>query len=41
MIHEYIEGPFILCSALQTGHVFVPELIAVARKMSAEIEGWA
>jgi hypothetical protein len=42
MIHEYIEDPFILSSALQTGHAFVPELIAAASKMSAEIErrGW-
>ncbi len=35
MIHEYIEDPVILCSALQTGHVFVPELIAAAKKMCA------
>lgn len=43
MIHEYVEDPVILCSALQTGHVFVPTLIVAANKMIAEIErrGWA
>lgn len=43
MIHEYVEDPAILCSALQTGHVFVPTLIVAANKMIAEIErrGWA
>ncbi|MHB0926025.1 MAG: hypothetical protein ACYC1F_05945 [Gallionellaceae bacterium] len=43
MIHEYVEDPAILSSALQTGHVFVPTLIFAANKMIAEIErrGWA
>ena len=42
MIHEYVEDPAILSSALQTGHVFVPALIKAANKMIAEIErrGW-
>lgn len=42
MVHEYIEDPVILSSALQTGHVFVPTLIATADKMLAEIarRGW-
>ncbi len=42
MIHEYVEDPVILTSALQTGHAFVPALIAAANKMIAEIErrGW-
>lgn len=37
MVHEYIEDPVILSSALQTGHAFVPTLIATADKMLAEI----
>jgi hypothetical protein len=43
MIHEYVEDPAILGNALQTGHVFVPTLIAAADNMIAEIErhGWA
>ena len=42
MIHEYVEDPAILSSALQTGHAFVPTLIVAANKMIAEIEqrGW-
>jgi len=42
MIHEYIEDPVVLASALQTGHAFVPVLLAAAHKMIAEIErrGW-
>jgi len=43
MVHEYVEDPVVLISALQTGHAFVPTLIAAANKMIAEIErrGWA
>lgn len=43
MIHEYVEDPAILSSALQTGHAFVPALISTANKMITEIErrGWA
>lgn len=43
MIHEYVEDPAVLSSALQTGHAFVPTLIVAANKMIAEIErrGWA
>lgn len=43
MVHEYVEDPIVLTSALQTGHAFVPALIAVAHKMCTEIErrGWA
>jgi hypothetical protein len=42
MIHEYVEDPVILTSALQTGHGFVSVLITTADKMIAEIEarGW-
>ncbi len=42
MIHEYVEDPVVLASAMQTGHDFVPVLIAAANKMIAEIErrGW-
>jgi hypothetical protein len=38
MIHEHVEDPVILSSALQTGHDFVPALIKAANKMIAEIE---
>ncbi|MHB1174920.1 MAG: hypothetical protein ACYCZJ_07335 [Sulfuriferula sp.] len=43
MVHEYVEDPAILASALQSGHAFVPALIAAADKMMNEIEqrGWA
>ena len=43
MVHEYVEDPAILSSALQTGHAFVPALIAAANKMINEIarRGWA
>ena len=42
MVHEYVEDPAVLVSALQSGHTFVPALIATADKMSAEMErrGW-
>jgi hypothetical protein len=43
MVHEYVEDLAVLTSALQTGHTFVPTLIAVANKLMAEIDrrGWA
>jgi len=43
MVHEYVEDPAILASALQSGHAFVPVLITAADKMMNEIEqrGWA
>jgi len=43
MVHEYVEDPVVLTSALQTGHAFVSGLIATANRMLAEIErrGWA
>ena len=43
MVHEYVEDPVVLTSALQTGHAFVPTLIITANKMFVEIEqrGWA
>lgn len=43
MVHEYVEDPVVLTSALQTGHAFVPALVSAANKMIAEIErrGWA
>ncbi len=42
MVHEYAEDLTVLSSALQTGHDFVPVLIAVANKLMAEIDrrGW-
>jgi hypothetical protein len=43
MIHEYVEDPSVLSSALQTGHAFVPALLATAHKICIELEGrgWA
>ena len=42
MVHEYIEDPIILASALQTGHEFVPTLLQVADTLVAALEkrGW-
>jgi len=37
MVHEYIEDPVVLSSALQTGHAFVPTLIAILRTVYAAI----
>jgi len=43
MIHEYVEDPVVLISALQTAHAFVSTLIDTADKMIAELErrGWS
>lgn len=43
MVHEYVEDPVVLTSALQTGHSFVSVLVAATNKMIAEVErrGWA
>jgi len=43
MVHEYVEDPVVLINALQSGHAFVPALIAGDNRMVAEIErrGWA
>lgn len=43
MVHEYVEDLVVLTNALQTGHGFVPVLVATANKMIAEVEsrGWA
>ena len=38
MVHEYVEDPVVLNSALLSGHAFVPTLIAAADKMLGEIE---
>ena len=38
MVHEYVEDPIVLISALQTGHAFVPALTTTANNMCAEIE---
>lgn len=42
MIHEYVEDPAVLTTALQSGHAYVPTLLAAADKMLAEIQrrGW-
>ena len=37
MVHEYVEDPVVLISALQSGHAFVSALIAAADKMITEI----
>lgn len=43
MVHEYVEDPDILASALQAGHGFVPALIDAADRLAAEARrrGWA
>lgn len=43
MVHEYVEDPAILASALQTGHISVPALVSAAETMMAEIKkrGWS
>lgn len=38
MVHEYIEDPEVLTSALLTGHAFVPALIATVNAVVAEAE---
>lgn len=42
MIHEYVEDPVILHSALQSGHDFVSVLVAASDRMCAEVmrRGW-
>ena len=42
MVHEYIEDPALLASALQTGHEFVPTLAAVAENLAQAVRkrGW-
>ena len=37
MVHEYIEDAMVLKSALQAGHHFVPVLIDVAQRLTAQI----
>ena len=39
MIHEYVEDPALLSSALQTANSFVPHLIAVAERLANEAQG--
>ena len=38
LVHEYIEDPAILCSALQAGHDFVPVLMDTAKRLTAQID---
>jgi hypothetical protein len=38
MVHEYIEDSVVLASALQSGHAFVPTLVAAADAMLNQIE---
>ena len=42
MIHEYVEDPALLSSALGTAHDFVPMLVAVAERLTGEAQrrGW-
>lgn len=42
MIHEYVEDPLVLHSALQSGHDFVQVLVTASEQMCAEIirRGW-
>ena len=42
MIHEYVEDPVVLHSALQSGHDFVPALAVASDHMCAELmrRGW-
>jgi len=42
MIHEYIEDPNVLATALNAGHDYVPQLLSAAQKMLNEIKkrGW-
>ena len=38
MVHEYVEDPAVLASALQTGHDFVQSLVVAANRLIVEIE---
>lgn len=38
MVHEYIEDLAILASALQAGHAYVPVLMDVAQRLTAQID---
>lgn len=42
MIHEYVEDPIVLASALEAAHQYVPVLLGVTSGLRAEIErrGW-
>lgn len=33
MVHEYVEDPLVLASALEAAHAFVPVLVAAARRL--------
>jgi hypothetical protein len=35
MVHEYVEDPVVLASAIEAAHGFVPKLVAVARRLIA------
>lgn len=38
MVHEYIEDPAILMSAINAGHAFVPVLLLAADRMTGEVD---
>lgn len=37
MVHEYVEDPVVLASALHSGHAFVPALVDSVERISSEI----
>ena len=39
MVHEYVEDPALLSSALETAHGYVPRLIAIAERLASEAQG--
>lgn len=43
MVHEYIEDPVILASALQAGHDHTPMLVSAMLAMTQEVaaRGWS
>lgn len=38
MVHEYVDDPVVLASALDAGHAYVPQLSAVARRIIGEAD---
>lgn len=42
MVHEYVEDPLVLVSALQAGNGYVPELLFAVKAMHSQVQqrGW-
>ena len=42
MVHEYVEDPLVLVSALQAGYGFLPELLFAVKAMHSQVQqrGW-